>query len=337
MKILAIGDMHVKKDNIEESQRLIHWIFETAYASQPDAILFMGDQYDTMGIVRVEVIRFWTEAYSRLAQLGIPTLSLIGNHDLNSEATASSMVAHRELTRVIGNPWLYPIDKVGFVGFIRDNSEFEKAVIDLKSRGASVIFCHAEFNGAQFESGAYAPHGIDSSKFSDVKFISGHFHKAQKFANVWYTGTPRHLTRSDIGEVKGINLIDTDDLSKTVFIPTPEDVCQPFRFFEITNEDQIPNIPETLDFGRVYVDVKGSEDLIKKVKKKLPVGARLRTFEESDSVRQLEIRESEGIPTAFLKYSSKFFESNAIDDSDQKEIMKVVYSMCPSLRNGETA
>jgi DNA repair exonuclease SbcCD nuclease subunit len=333
MKVLAIGDMHVKKDNLEESARLTDWIYSLAKEKDPDFIVFLGDQYDTMGIVRVEVIDFWTRAYNKLSEY--PVISLIGNHDLNSEATASSMVSHHKATTVVKNTLMYS-GNIGFMSFIRDNSQFEKAAMDLYNKGARLIFCHAEFNGAQFESGAYAPHGIDANLFpKDLKFVSGHFHKKQAFGNIQYLGTPRHLTRSDINEIKGVHIIDTNTLNME-FIATPQSVCQPFTFISINSEEDLKNIPTDIsDFNKVYIDIKGTDELIKKAKKIVPIGAKIRVFEDQELIKTLEIKESEGIPTAFLKYSEKFFNTNSASKDTQEDVMNLVYKLCPSLKIGE--
>jgi DNA repair exonuclease SbcCD nuclease subunit len=321
--------MHVKKENIEESSRVIDWIIQLC--QQHDALpVFMGDQYDTMAIKRVEVEEFWYEAYEKIdgklgRRDGISSISVTGNHDLNSDGSASAMTVHKKQTHVISamgkiSSELYAI------GYVRDNQEFIKCAEHLYGSGAKVILCHAEFNGAEYENGFYAPHGIDLEKCPPVTFISGHIHKSQKLqasngAVVLYTGTPRHLTRSDAGQVKGVWLMDGTTVD---MILTPSAVAEPFVQILIQEGADLgcPVIPSS---GRVYVDIKGSKDFVSEMTKKMPEGARVRTFVDTEVVKS-EIKESDGVNVAFKNYLDKYFDNEKIPTTTRDVISQELLS-----------
>lgn len=327
MKILFVGDPHVQRSNLDESERLMEWIRITAKKNNAK-VLFAGDLYNDFAVKRVEVEEFWDK---HLRSMDNPVV-ITGNHDMNSDATASALTVHKSICEIIDSPKMASFGDFAFMPFIRDNALFIRECLKLHSLGAKLIFCHAEFNGAQYENGFYSPHGIDPKELpTDLRFISGHIHKEQEFGNVWYPGTPRQLTRSDVGEVKGIHLltIENNVLSKKEFIATPEEVCTPFRQITITPETvSIPVIPIS---DRVYVDIQGPKDFISAVLKSIPNQAKIRTFPDQDA-RIDKISETDGIPIAFMKYAEKFSEEKKLPEEIKNKVIQKVYSHCASLK-----
>lgn len=330
MKLLLIGDMHVKKENIEESNRLIDWIIDVCL-SVTALPVFVGDQYDTMAIKRIEVEEFWHFALKKIkAKLMATPIMLTGNHDINSDGTASALTVHEDNALVVGSESKFmtfernatQVDAIGLLSYIRDNDKFIEEATRLYNQGARVILCHAEFNGAEYENGFYAPHGIDLEKCPPVLFISGHIHKMQKLsskngAQVMYIGTPRHLTRSDAGQKKGVWVYD-NGLSASGFHPTPSSVAEPFTELHVVEGGEFVEIPKE-HTGRLYVDVKGSKEFVDGVLKRLPEGVKVRTFVESQAV-QSEIKESEGVEVAFQKFLNKYFEASQIPEASRQAI-----------------
>lgn len=328
MRYIWVGDPHVQKSNLEESVRLFDWVRAEAVSLRAQ-IMLGGDLYNDFSLVRVEVAVFWHETLSvlNLPLYGAPIV-IEGNHDQTQDGAESALTVHGSLCHLMRVPTLQ--GNVGFVPFIRDSAAFVTACLALYKQGARTIFCHQEFKGSQYENGFYSPHGVDLAELpADLKFISGHIHKQQEFGNVWYPGTPRHLNRSDVGEKKGIWLIDTDDGTRT-FLETPEEVCEPFREFVVTpeNEDQVKGLPVS---SRVYVDVRGPKEFVSRVLKKLPDEARVRTF-PVDDLKQSEVSESEGIPKAFLQYMAKYSSAKQLSPELASAVLSRVYAKCPGLR-----
>ena len=330
---LLVGDMHVRKQDIEECYRFIQFVVYTATKSTTKArstIIFLGDQYNDFGIARLEVMEFWDWAYSLLAEKGLSNFSLIGNHDINGDASASAMTVHKNLTNLVTKQGaiIDPENRIAGIGFTRNNDEFIKLAHTFAAQGVKTIICHAEIEGAQYDNGFYAPNGVPLASLpTGVQFISGHIHKQQEFANVWYPGSPRYLTRSDIGEVKGIW---TNTGATWELVNTPTDISKPFVAIEVTEGQPIPDIP---DSDRTFVDVHGSDEFIQKVCKKLPEAAKVRTF-PTETRAAIEIKESEGIPVAFSKYAQQYAADKVLSQNAINQILGEVYSKCPSLKQG---
>jgi DNA repair exonuclease SbcCD nuclease subunit len=292
VKLLLVGDPHIRLQDIQsgEAQRLADWIFKVSCDNNAICV-FLGDQFNDHGVIRVEVLKFWMEFYRKLSR----SISIVGNHDMNADCSASAIEVFSDHTDVVSKftDIGYGIDAAPF---FRNHEDLYKAL----AKTRQLLICHAEFNGAQYENGYYSPHGADLSKVrSDIKVLSGHIHKSQILGNVRYVGTPRMLTRSDIGETKGINLLDTTDFTLE-FIPTPEEVCEPFKMIEVTENDQ-NSIRNIVNSSRCFVDIKGSDDFIKRISKKIPEKAQVRTFKETTK-KEIQIKESDGIGKALYKY-----------------------------------
>lgn len=328
MRILWMGDPHVQKSNLEESKRLAYWTREIRDLHRPDHTVIAGDLYNDFGTKRVEVDEFWTAI---LRDVLPDSIVLEGNHDQTPDGSESALAVHEGRCFLVRRATMYH-GNVGLMPFVRDNDDFLHLCQALYNQGARVIFCHADVNGAQYENGFYSPHGADISGLpKDLKLISGHIHKQQEFGNVWFPGTPRHLTRSDVGEQKGLWLIDTVS-GERQFFPTPENVATPFRELVITPENA-GAIPDFSKVGneRLYVDVHGTKDFVSEILKKVPETARVRTFVDTGS-KQSDVNETDGIPLAFMKYAAKYAAENNLTPEVARKVLEKVYAKCPSLR-----
>jgi hypothetical protein len=330
---LIVGDMHVRRDNLEESQRLIDWIIGHINAlveSQGGLrrllnVIFLGDQFNDFGIARVEVANFWHKNIvalndSRASRI----IFLTGNHDMNGTYDSSIMTCyelHAEKVQIIDSPVIN--ERFSFLPYIKDQEKFEEICKGLKG----TVFCHQEINGCQFENGMYAPGGAKLENLPpDLQIISGHIHMQQSFGNVWYPGAPRQITRSDAGSAKSIFVFDPVNNSVSP-IMTPPEVSEPYIKVIIKEGEEVM-IPKG---NKVLVDIHGSQIFIKKVLKDLPDNAIVRTHPNVEQ-KAISIKESEGIPFAFKRYSESYFISKNCTPDTQDSILKLIYQKCPILK-----
>jgi len=338
---ILVGDMHVDKASIPEAKRIIEWVVAGAKQIMAQAtgfrplIIFTGDQSNDFALIRAEVLEFWMWAFDYITAAGFESLSEVGNHDMNQEESASTMSVYDVRTVLAyGTKPIFVSKNTCAMGFIRDEEKFFKVVMEAYERGARTILCHAEFEGSMYENGTYAPHGFDLKRYpKDLRFITGHIHKRQEFGSVTCVGTPRPSTRSDIGEVKGIHVIDFET-GLLNFVATPAEVAEPFRKIVIDektyNQAEVEAIP---DSGKIYVDIHGSREFVKKVAKMLPPAVHERSVYTEDN-RTFKLKESEGIPTSFQKFAREYFELNGVPLDLQKDIMQKALNACASLKHG---
>ena len=317
-KFLFIGDPHVKKNNIEESKKLMDFGIELAI-SHGATIILPGDQYNDFNLVHTEVLNFWTETFDKFKQSGVQCIALVGNHDMSPDYQTHAMVAHAHQVTVIDKPFI--LNGIGYLPYIHKHEDFYRSLSSLCAAGVKTVFCHAEFNGATFENGYYSPGGLDTGRIpKGVTIISGHIHKRQELAidsktKVLYPGTPRMLTRADIGETKGVTLFNPAN-SVVEFIPVPDTVCEPFHTFTVTNMDELSIVKFT---DRTYIEIKGDKSFIDEASSLIGTKCKFRAIPSSKDVSTRHIKESDGIDIAFGKFVELYSQTHNID---QQKIME---------------
>jgi len=277
LKVLRVGDPHVRPSNIEESEKLLSFIAQIATERSVDRIEILGDLMHTHAVIRVEALEFWNDWLDTLADI-CPTFVLVGNHDMrsNSDHTSHALSVfntrkkHKNLfiishSRLEGN--------VGYVAYKHDNKEFTETANDLANAGAKCIVSHTTYQGSKFENGFYAPDGVDPETINCQLLISGHVHARQRFVTskgqqVIYPGTARWDTASDANQEKGLWLVEHGDNAEILseqFIDTSH-VCQPIISVCVKEGEEIPQFPSN---ARVSIELVGSSDWISKQKSKL--------------------------------------------------------------------
>lgn len=209
MKILVIGDPHLKASSLPLVEKFLQWISDLIASSHPDMIVNLGDTFHTHNVVRSEVMALVTKHVKVWTQR-IRCITLIGNHDM---AHPKAPDIHAWLP-FIGYDNLYIIDKPHiidgfyFIPYIDCPDQFDKILSEAMNT-AKYIFCHQTFRNANFgfmksKEGAIVPLTYDGL------IISGHIHKTQQLGPVWYPGTPFAQEASDHNEDKGVYMIDTN-------------------------------------------------------------------------------------------------------------------------------
>jgi len=270
MKILRIGDPHIRPSNIEEADRLMAFAKEIVLNLKVERLEILGDLFHTHAVIRLEVLEFWNKWLQVFRDI-VDTIVLVGNHDMSGDFHSDSHALtvfkrlQNERLKIIDRPTQLGI--FAYVPYYHDNDSFLSDVRKLASDGAKVLVCHGTFAGSQYDNGFYAPGGINPDDVPFESIISGHVHKQQVIANgkVDYPGTPKWDTASDANEKKGIWLYEHDAQGKTVkreLIPT-DSVCTPILAFTWLEGQDAPVIP---DGAKATVELIGTSDWISKKK-----------------------------------------------------------------------
>ena len=272
MKILRVGDLHIKPSNIKESEILLGFIVKTAIERKVARVEFEGDIADTHSVVRLEVLEFWDRWFRKLSEQPFDTVVLAGNHDMTGSYSNSYSFLHpfktnRDITFVT-EPMSEGI--YGYLPYIHDDAEFIKEANKLADLGVTVLTSHPNFVGATYDNGMPINNGVDPDLIdSRIKhLIGGHIHTENAYGRVWYIGTPRWFTKSCANKKKGIWLCEHDDsgtMTSKEFIST-ESVCTPIVSISWKEGEAKPEIPSG---AKVDVELVGSSDWVSKTKKEL--------------------------------------------------------------------
>lgn len=225
MKILGIsGDPHGKMSNLTTFQAFLDHL--NAFSQKCDTVVILGDLFNNHALVRSEVLNEWTRYFRNIDR---PHIVLVGNHDkVSPESSIHVLNVFRDYKNVAIVDKPAEIDSVLFMPYVHTVEEFKRAI---KDTTATRLVCHQTFDGAMYDNGFYAPHGIPMDAIKQFQLvISGHIHREQEFGNVWYPGSPFAMNFMDAGEEKSLWLYNLETGKKQKF-PTilPKYCVQAFK------------------------------------------------------------------------------------------------------------
>jgi DNA repair exonuclease SbcCD nuclease subunit len=200
VKVLVIGDPHIKKNNIQEIDEMVKSVLDTAKTLSPDIIVNLGDTLDQHAMVHTDPLNRALGFIMELSKIS-PTYVLIGNHDLQSNngcflTTDHAFNAMKYIPNVfiIDTPRMVTVGDNNFVmcPYVYPGRLFEALKTITTPENASPVtayFLHQELKGVKL--------GIINSSIGDEwpesmpLAISGHIHDYQRpQPNIVYPGTP---------------------------------------------------------------------------------------------------------------------------------------------------
>jgi predicted phosphodiesterase len=196
-KVLCIGDIHIKVDNlalIDLLEQQIKSLFTASFARDIELIVVLGDILHTHERVHTLALNRAHNFIEELASFGDPVIVLVGNHDYiqNDQFLTKNhwMNGMKWLSNVYViddtiSSWAKDFAFCPYVPVGRFREALDTADFDWKKK--KVIFAHQEFEGAIMN------HGIVSSGDPWDKtlpmIISGHIHGRQDLhSGVHYVG-----------------------------------------------------------------------------------------------------------------------------------------------------
>lgn len=329
MKILRIGDPHIKPSNLEDAEKLFHFINDQILEHRPDRVEILGDLFHTHSIVRLEVMEFWDGWLDVLSSHeNTEIIILVGNHDMasNQENAAHALLGFKRVGRRWKNIKIVDLPRVegiyGYMPYIHDGNTFIDLANGLVSHGAKILVCHQSFAGSQFESGTYDSNGIDPSGINFNLIISGHIHKRQVITGngktIIYPGTPKWDTMSDANEDKGIWLYEHDDTTGAIIseqLIRTAGVITKIVSLVWTEGSDLPAIPSGCKVG---IELIGSSDWVNQQKKALKGQVAIKT-----KITDRVDKTTRQVGNDFLDFVKNLFVSTA----DREHLLKFMQEL----------
>jgi len=184
--------------------------------------------FDTHAVLRSEIM---TEAIAHVdyvRSLDIPYAYLLGNHDFYKPKSDKYHALKHMKGKVAG---FYIVDEqMDWMGMTLVPHKPNPA--DFPTTSLPICVCHQTFKGADYGD-ITTQEGIDANSISGCDIvISGHIHKRQRLdystksiqaRQVFYVGSPFAQSASDINQVKGITVLDTETYKETFYeCPLPK-------------------------------------------------------------------------------------------------------------------
>ena len=237
MKILFIGDPHLRMSNFEQSVEFLRWVENVVDECRPDVVCNLGDTFHDHAVVRSELL---TEFQNHIHNCLVNTDEywyVLGNHD---QYKPKDNKYHALQTFNIANFRVFDkveeLDGITVVPYVQ---RFE----DFPLKTSPICITHNTFIGADYGF-KREDAGIDADKVSADIIISGHIHKRQSFGKVVYPGTPYAHSASDVDQTKGLLLFDTATYEH-VFLESPFPTWRQVEF-EVTQDNPLANLHELL-------------------------------------------------------------------------------------------
>lgn len=216
MKILFIGDPHLRINEFEQSVKLLRWIESVVAEHRPDVVCNLGDTFHNHAVLRSELMKEFSDHVDTITRFS-PYWYVLGNHDQykpkDNKYHALQSFKDRKDFIIFDQPRT-DLDAINItiVPYVQDFADFP---LDTNK----ICITHNTFIGADYGF-RREDCGVDAARVSADVIISGHIHKRQTFGKVIYPGTPVAHNASEVDEVKGLLLLDTST-SEQRFIQSP--------------------------------------------------------------------------------------------------------------------
>ena len=245
MKFLHISDLHIGKrlneySLVEDQKYILDQIVEITKQTEVDALLVAGDVYDK-SIPSAEAVQIFDEFLTSVAQMGIKTFVISGNHDSAERLSFANRLlsANGIFISSVYNGVVEPIclqDEYGDVNFYllpfvkpsNVSSFFDDKIetytdalacaiehMNIDNSKRNVILSHPFITGAlKSESENISVGGldnVDARVFDDFDYVAlGHIHKPQICVkeNIRYCGSPLKYSFSESKDTKVCVLVE---------------------------------------------------------------------------------------------------------------------------------
>ena len=353
-KIFLIGDSHIGLGypNTTDKWHKVHIEYFRDFlipllkreVKEGDIIVHLGDLFDNRNIIPINILNYGMDVVEEISKIA-PLHIIIGNHDLYSKS-ASEINSIRPF-KYIPNVEIYSSPRILnynnlnilMMPYIEKRVEQIKVIEDNKN--CDYLFCHSDLNGCKMHlnSVAHRNHDkIDIENFKSFRKVrSGHIHLVQTNNNFTFVGSIFQMDRNDIGDQKGIFVIDTENDTEEFF---PNNVSPVFKKFRVVDEESIDEL-DTLKKSKDYIDLAISNSLLvsnRKLRRKLETlleNGKFASVEYIDDISKSDVEDDENIVESIItedgttvdisiqldyeKYIREYIEKRSYDNNDYKD------------------
>jgi DNA repair exonuclease SbcCD nuclease subunit len=216
-------------------------------------VVVAGDYFDNRQYVDINVLNV---AYNIMDEISskCDVYMMVGNHDIykKNDTDVNSLVIFNKFAgvHIVSQPECIVLKngcKFLLVPWVGDMSQENKIISGYKDDFNYLVF-HTEISGMTYDNNRPIMNGLNLSVVDDnCRILSGHIHKRQESKKGLYFGSPYHLTRSDIGNEKGIYIFSCEgEKMKRTFV-----------------KNDISPVFKTVSFAEVGKDPKNWADITK--------------------------------------------------------------------------
>ena len=247
-KYLLTGDWHVKKGiQTDIILQFLDYIKSYYFDNDISYIIVNGDVFHKSANIKNEAFISLFLKLMKMKEIGEKMIFIPGNHDIMNVDNDSIIETFASFGQMY---------KQGTKGELNNDKfylqPYTKREQDLPTpEEDTILITHVPIADFAFDNNFHATekHAFKPELFEGwFKVFTGHFHKHQSRKNVVYIGSPNQMYRSEIGQVKGFVVLDTD-IEDWEFVPY---TAAP-TFVEITEDDILKITDRRFDNNLVVV------------------------------------------------------------------------------------
>ena len=338
MRVFITTDWHfgVYLNNLDKWLNMMEDYFQNFFipylkenVKPGDIMVHCGDLYDNRTSIPIIASYKAEKILTEISKI-LPVHLIVGNHDLWNKG--SNDVNSVRLFNFVDNIHVYTetsaiqvLDKkLVLMPWVEKRLDMIK---EIKNNPGDYLFCHSDLNGCRMHLNSVAhrnPDKIDVLEFKGYKHVfSGHIHIRQSNENFTFIGSPYQMDRNDMGDQKGITILDLVS-GKIDFVPnTYSPVFKKFIIKEESDIDDLDSLKNTkliikletlLEVGN-FASVEYLDDIVKseEEKEKSPP----MTEEELQVSIQLDYEEFIRKYILEQKYDNDKFKSGMLSEFDE--------------------
>ena len=284
MRVFMITDTHfgIYLNNLDKWSNMMESTFYNFVIpflkenSKPgDILIHLGDLFDNRTSIPIIIMNKVERILKEISEI-LPIHIMVGNHDLYNKGS-NDVNSVRLFSYLSDNIFVYEktsvleiFDKrLVLMPWVEKRLDMIK---QLQSNSGDYLFCHSDLNGCRMHLNSVAHRNadkIDVDEFNRFKRVfSGHIHIRQVKSNFEFIGSLWQMDRNDMGDQKGITVLDL--VSGKIHFE-PNTYSPVFKKFQVVNEDDIDLI-DSLKNTKDYVDLSISNNLLinnRKLRRKL--------------------------------------------------------------------
>lgn len=223
-----------------------------------DIFLCLGDVFDNRSSIQIPVHKSAYNTFERICRIFPETHIIAGNHDVfnRTDNELCSLDMLHGITNLYIHKKPYILNTSAMDCLLMPWCATPQEELDVLKNNIvdGYVFCHTDIVGMKFNKHSDVEHGNTLSDFLSMyrKVYSGHIHYRQDYGTHVYVGSAIAMSRSDIGNSKGVYLIDFDSDSHTFIENTysPNFIQVNYSDMKGLNESQIEKV-----VGNNIVDV----------------------------------------------------------------------------------
>jgi len=332
-EIILISDIHfgVRNASIEWSDNIVSYfhnfffpLIKNIKKDKPNSIIIIaGDYFDNRQALDLNVMNIGIDIMTEMSNI-LPVYIINGNHDVykKNDNTINSLKVLRPIknVKVITENTILITKYHNFLLFPWSGDLKEDTNAMLQFNDIDFAIMHEDIKSFNYDNGRQIVSGFDSNTFKGKKIYSGHIHKRQESEKVTYIGAPYQLRRSDIGNEKGIYVLNVEN----------EEIVENFykndyspKFLKLRVEDIMDITLENLRklLTNNYVDI-----IIKRTELNNINISNLMTALDSCSTKKIEIILDNSDVEQVLKETDEITKDLTLNDIVKNKILKLEIS-----------